>query len=262
MLTRSQVDAYHREGYIKVEHLLSSSEVEELNEDMQWIIDEWWGEDSIGWRGPWREAYLEEDEQLATRAVFISNPHMYSVTWSRILFHPGIVGALQDLIGPNIQWHHTVLHGKPPEIGTPFPMHQDYPFYPHDGPDFVDCLIHLDETPLESGALCVVPGSHKQGPIEHITGEHTRPYLPPETYHPDKMDTVPIPAHPGDVIFFSYYTIHWSDVNRTDQWRKSVRIGYHTPETRPVGKASEEPNNNLIVAGTKAHRHEPKLTYR
>ena len=72
MLTRSQVDAYHREGYVKVEHLLSSSEAEELNEDMQWIIDEWWGEDSIGWRGPWREAYLEEDEQLATRAVFIS----------------------------------------------------------------------------------------------------------------------------------------------------------------------------------------------
>jgi ectoine hydroxylase-related dioxygenase (phytanoyl-CoA dioxygenase family) len=115
---------------------------------------------------------------------------------------------------------------------------------------------------LESGVLRVVPGSNKLGPIEHITGEHTRPYLPPETYHPDTIETVQIPAQPGDVIFFSYYTIHWSDVNRTDQWRKSVRIGYHTPETRPVGKSPEEPNNNLIVAGTKAHRHEPKLTYR
>jgi phytanoyl-CoA hydroxylase len=261
MLTQSQIDTYHHDGYLKVEKLLSSAEVDELNQEMRWLIDEWWGEDSIGWRGPWRKAYLDEDEQETTKAVFISNPHTYSATWSRILFHTGIVGALQHLIGRNIQWHHTVLHAKPPEKGTPFPMHQDFPFYPHDGPDFVDCLVHLDETPLESGALRVVPGSHKAGPIEHITGEHTRPYLPPEIYHPDITDSVPIPANPGDVIFFSYYTIHWSDVNRTDQWRKSVRIGYHTPETRPIGKPPEEPNNNLMVSGTKAHHHEPKLTY-
>jgi phytanoyl-CoA hydroxylase len=262
MLSADQVAHYQSNGYVKVEGLLSPSEVDELNGEMNWLIDEWWGEDSIGWRGPWREAYLSEDEQYATKAVFISSPHMYSSAWSRIIFHGELVSSLQSLIGQDVQWHHTVLHAKPPEIGTPFPMHQDYPFYPHDGPNFVDCLIHLDPTPPESGCLQVVPGSHRDGPLEHVTGEHTRPYLPTDMYHPDKVDTVSVPAKAGDVIFFSYYTIHWSDVNRTDSWRKSVRIGYHTPDTRPIGKAADEPNNNIMVGGTKQHRQEPKLTYR
>jgi len=262
MLSDDQASDYHRDGYVKVIGLFSDSKIQELNREMEWIIENWWGEDSIGWRGPWRKTYLSSDEQNATRAVFISNPHMYAAAWSRIIFHSGIVSSLQALIGPDVQWHHTVLHAKPPEIGTPFPMHQDYPFYPHDGPNFVDCLIHLDVTPPESGCLQVIPGSHLDGPLEHITGEHTRPYLPPETFHPDKVETVSIPAQPRDVVFFSYYTIHWSDVNRTDEWRKSVRIGYHTPDTRPAGIPVNQPNNGIMVGGVKHRGQEPKLTYR
>ena len=34
-----------------------------------------WGEETIGWRGPWREKYLAEDEQQATKAVLMHNPH-------------------------------------------------------------------------------------------------------------------------------------------------------------------------------------------
>ena len=60
-----------------------------------------------------------------------------------------------------------------------------------------------------------------------------------------------ISARAGDVIFFSYYTIHWSNVNRIDQWRRSVRFGFHNSEMCPVGKEPEEPYNNIIVAGFK-----------
>ena len=261
MLTKEQVEDFNRDGYVKAEGLFTPEEVEELNSEMKWIIEEWWGEDSIGWRGPWRDHYLPEEERKKTKAVFIHAPHHYSATWGRVIFHQGLVGCLKALLGPNVQWHHTALHGKPPGLGTPFPMHQDYPFYPHDGPDYIDCLVHLDDTPLESGPLRVVAGSHKDGPLEHITGEHTRPYLPPEKYHPDKIETVPIPAKAGDVVFFSYLTIHWSQPNRGDNWRKSVRIGYHTPETRPVGKLPEDLNESIMVSGTKKRMEEPKLTY-
>jgi ectoine hydroxylase-related dioxygenase (phytanoyl-CoA dioxygenase family) len=171
-------------------------------------------------------------------------------------------GSVRQLVGPAVQWHHAILHGKPPERGTPFPMHQDYPFYPHNGPHFVDCLLHLDDAPLESGCLRVVPGSHRQGPIEHITGEHTRPYLPPDQYHPDITETVAVPARAGDVIFFSYYLIHWSDRNQSDDWRRSVRIGFHRADMRPVGHEAGAPYNKMMVSGTKARSDEDKLTYK
>ena len=259
MLTKEQINAFNRDGYVKVEGLFSPEESAELASEMVRIIEEW-GEETIGWIGPWRERYLPEEERQATKAVFMHNPHFYSPAWGRALFHPGLTGCVQDLIGGSIQWHHTVLHGKPPEKGTPFPMHQDYPFYPHDGPDFVDCLLHLDDTPLESGALRVVPGSHKNGPLVHVLGPDTAPHLPPDEYHPDKLESVAIPAKKGDVIFFNYQAIHWSACNRTDRWRKSVRFGFHSTAMRPVGRAEDDPyridydnilerKDNIVVAG-------------
>ena len=250
MLMQEQVNFYNENGYLKVDQLFTPEETKELASEMVQIINNW-GQETIGWPGPWRTRYLKEEDQQTTKAVFMHNPHFYSATWGRVIFHERLTGAVQSLIGDTIQWHHTVLHAKPPEKGTPFPMHQDYPFYPHDGLDFVDCLVHLDDAPFESGALRVVPGSHKEGPREHITGEGTAPHLPTDKFHPDFIDSIPIPAKAGDVIFFSYCLIHWSEVNRTDQWRKAVRFGYHTPEMRPVGREPEEPYNNIMAGGFK-----------
>ena len=194
--------------------------------------------------------------------MFIGNPHFYSAAWGRVIFHRRLTDCVRALVGSNVQWHGTILHAKPPERGTPFPMHQDYPFYPHDGPDFVDCLLHLDNAPEASGCLQVVPGSHKKGPLEHITGAHTRPYLPPEEYHPSRTPSVPVSAKAGDVIFFSYLAIHWSDMNRTDRWRRSVRIGYHDAALRPVFVKPEEPYNNFMVAGLKPRGEQSRVTYK
>ena len=262
MLTQEQVEAYRDDGYLRVSNIFTDEELRELEREMDFIVEEWWGEDSIGWKGPWRDHYLPDGEQENTRAVFIANPQFYSAAWGRIIFHQRLTECVRALVGPAVQWHGTILHAKPPERGTPFPMHQDYPFYPHDGPDFVDCLLHLDDSPEASGCLQVVPGSHKQGPLEHITGDHTRPYLPPEQYHPDKTPSVAVPAMAGDVIFFSYLTIHWSDMNTTDRWRRSVRIGFHDAAMRPTFVEPTEPYNNFVVSGLKRRGKQAGLTYK
>ncbi|HAA73601.1 TPA: phytanoyl-CoA dioxygenase [Candidatus Latescibacteria bacterium] len=271
MLTTEQVDYYHEHGYVKAEGLFTEAESEELALEMTRVIEEW-GEETIGWRGPWRDRYLAEDERLNTKAVFMHNPHFYSSAWGRVIFHSGLTDSVRALIGDAVQWHHAVLHAKPPELGTPFPMHQDYPFYPHDGPNFVDCLLHLDDTPKESGCLRVVPGSHKLGPLVHNLGPETSPHLPPETYHPDKVESSEVPAEEGDVIFFSYQTIHWSDCNRTDAWRKSVRFGYHCTRMRPIGRAEDDPwridgenildrKDSIIVTGFRSNEGDEQSAY-
>ncbi len=259
MLTEEQIEAYHREGYLRVEGLFTDEEIEELASEMVRIIEQW-GQETIGWRGPWRDRYLSKQERLNTKAVFMHNPHFYSAAWGRVIFHRKLTGCVQDLVDGAVQWHHTVLHAKPPELGTPFPMHQDFPFYPHDGPGFVDCLLHLDDTPRESGCLRVVPRSHQMGGLVHVLGPDTSPHLPLDEYHPDKLESVEVPADAGDVVFFSYQTIHWSDCNRTDSWRKSVRFGYHDIGLRPIGRAEDDPyridmdnvldrKDNMIVSG-------------
>ena len=55
MLTEKQVEAYKQDSYLNVEGLFTSEAVKELNSEMNLIIKDWWGEESIGWRGPWRD---------------------------------------------------------------------------------------------------------------------------------------------------------------------------------------------------------------
>ena len=90
-------------------------------------------------------------------------------------------------------------------------MHQDYPFYSHDGPNFVDCLLHLTILRLTMVARGV-PGSHQAGPFELITGDHTRPYLPPNTYSGfTTLEGDSSHSKECDLLQLLYY--HWSDIN-------------------------------------------------
>ena len=114
----------------------------------------------------------------------------------------------------------------------------------------------------------IVPGSQKLGPLDHVLGPDTAPHLPTEKYHPNKTNNIALPAQKGDMIFFNYQTIHWSDCNRTNQWRKSVRFGYHSTSLKPVGRGENNPNwidpnnllnrnNNIIVSGFRDNDDEP-----
>ena len=76
MLTEDQIEAYHRDGYLKVGGLFSAAESAGLAADMVRIIEEW-GEETIGWKGPWRDRYLKEEDRLNTKAVFLHRPDFY-----------------------------------------------------------------------------------------------------------------------------------------------------------------------------------------
>ena len=62
MLSKEQIDTYQRDGYVKVDSLFSPDEVAALGGDMVRIIEEW-GEETIGWKGPWRDRYLADEER-------------------------------------------------------------------------------------------------------------------------------------------------------------------------------------------------------
>ena len=53
MLNHEQIEAYERDGFVKVEGWFAAREVDELATDMVAIIEQW-GEETIGWKGPWR----------------------------------------------------------------------------------------------------------------------------------------------------------------------------------------------------------------
>lgn len=92
----------------------------------------------------------------------------------RIAIHPQIIAAARALIGPNLIMWGSEIFAKPPGIGKATPWHQDC-YTPavkagpgHEYPRSVMIWIAVDDVDVENGCLRFVPGSGRNGRIEHI----------------------------------------------------------------------------------------------
>lgn len=234
MLTREQIDSYNENGFLRIPQVFTPNEVEALRNDLDELIQTW-ATTGVGWTGPWRLVYMSPDVEKRSMLTHLHDLHLYSQAWCRAVTNPRLAEAMADLLGPNVELHHTTLHVKPPETGMPFPLHADDPFYEHESGAFVDAIVHLDDTTEENGGLRFIPGSHKNGPLKHITkveGKEVSPHLPTDQWR--LAETVPCFARAGDVVAFSIFTVHGSNVNRTDKWRRLVRVGYRDPMNKQL----------------------------
>jgi ectoine hydroxylase-related dioxygenase (phytanoyl-CoA dioxygenase family) len=134
---------------------------------------------------------------------------------------------------------------KPPEKGSPFPLHQDYPFFPHQRQSMIAAIIHFDDAPPEKGCVCVVPGSHKLGPLDHQPEGSW--HLPLEQYPLESA--VPCPARAGDVLFFSYLTIHGSGLNGSSEARTTLLVQMRDPTDLPTKQIHLSRGQGMMLRG-------------
>lgn len=254
-LDEVQVAFYRENGYLRIPQVYTPEEISAMADDLDWQIATW-ASKTAGWSGPWRRVYMDEKTEKQSKLIALHDLHRYSKAWCDAVTHPVLTGAMADLLGPNVELHHTTLHAKPPETGHPFPMHQDWAFYEHEDGRYVDCLVHLDDTSDENGCIRFLSGSHHLGALEHIRknpdGTPCTPHLPTDQY--DLEDTVPVPAKRGDVVVFCIHTIHGSRINRTNRMRRMVRIGYRDPDNVQTGGQSKG-RPGLMVHGRRS-RHD------
>jgi phytanoyl-CoA hydroxylase len=210
---------YEENGYLLVPGVFSAGEVEEMRDAIARILETVAATEhdrSHTWAGV--------DQSLQLKGFHDLQYH--DAVFTRMVAHPRLVEILTDLIGPNVQLHHSKMLVKPPEQGAPFPMHQDYPYFPHERHSVLAASVHLDDTDEENGCLHVIPASHKLGPLAAEGAAHTVDY-PLES-------GAACPAAAGDVLFFNYLTIHGSGVNRSSRTRRNVLFQYRDPADVPV----------------------------
>ncbi|MBI3831734.1 MAG: phytanoyl-CoA dioxygenase family protein [Planctomycetes bacterium] len=258
-LTQEQVDFYNEHGYLHIPKVFTKDEIDAMDRELMILIDRW-ATNEAGWTGPWRKVYMDAETEKKSKLVAMHDLQLYSQAWNAGVNNKILCDSMQDLIGPNVELHHSTLHAKPPETGHPFPMHQDWAFYKHNDGRYVDVLVHLDDTCHANGEIRFMDGSHKQGALEHITrtpeGGCT-PHLPTDKY--SLKDTVPVAAKRGDVVVFNIHTIHGSHINTTTKTRRLVRIGYRDPEnTQTEGQSLGRPGPLVRGLRPKANLTAPK----
>jgi len=227
MLTLQQVQQYQTNGFIVVSGIFTIPEINELEQELDAIIARRLAGKvhlDATWAGDWKNT-LPKTEIFHTHGI-----QAYSAAWARVLTHDRFTAALAAVTGPNVQLHHTKAFIKPPEKGSAFPMHQDYPYFPHTKHTMAAAIIHLSDATPEMGCFCVYPGTHKLGPLPTV---HERAhYLDPAQYPIAKA--TPLPAQRGDVVIFNYLLVHGSDINRSIRPRKTVLIQFRDPTDLPT----------------------------
>lgn len=243
-LAPDQLAFYQENGYLLVKGLLSRDEAAALRRDSHALIER------LATRGDvdatWGSARELGERAQATKLLHCHDVQFYAAAFTRLIVDERLTGVAADLIGgPNVQLHHTKLFIKPPEQGSPFPMHQDHPFFPHDRHSMIAAILHFDDAPEEKGCVRVVPGSHRRGPVAHIKqgGWH----LPFEQYPLEAA--VACPAQAGDVLFFSYLTIHGSGVNVSSEARTTLLVQMRDPADPPSVKTHESRGQGMLLRG-------------
>jgi len=241
-MTEEQKKFYRDNGFILIKGLLSRDEAAAYREECHALAARLQKIRNIN--ATWSSAKNMAPGQ-ETQLLHCHDVQFQSAALARLIVDARVMAIATGIIGPNVQLHHTKMFIKPPEKGSPFPLHQDKPFFPHDRDSMIAAVFHFDDAPLEKGCLRVVPGSHKLGDLPHIAEGSF--HLSPEQY-PLSMAT-PIPAEAGDVIFFTYQTIHGSGLNTSNEARTTMLLQMRDPMDPMTVRRHESRGQGMMLAG-------------
>jgi phytanoyl-CoA hydroxylase len=234
---------FDENGYYLARGVFAPDEIRALEDDFDRIVAQLHGSgESINarWQG-------EEMKRLDGGDSFIVHTHnvqCYSERWMRACQHPKFLDIAEAILGPDIILHHTKLFQKPSEKGSPFPMHQDYGYFPTEKDSMMAGIIHVSRATDEMGCLRVYPGSHKLGRMKDSMGQGSAEFL---AKYPIENATI-LEAEPGDVLYFHYCTLHGSMPNRSPRTRKTVLVQLHAGDDA-VEDGNRHPNMKLVLRG-------------
>ncbi len=198
-------------GYVKIPGFFSAAEVTDLQNWVAEIAD--WHPTPDRWMHHYEAT--PEGARLSRSENFVPyHPEMRAtVTAGKVL------AAVSTLLGEQAVLYKEKINYKYPGGGG-YAAHQDAPAYA-----FVDfhitCLISVDAATPESGCLAFAPGRHREGFI----ALDKNGCIAPETAA--RMEWVPVPTAPGDILLFGSYIPHSSPANRSDEPRRILYLTYN-----------------------------------
>ena len=193
----------------------------------------------------WGSELTKDIEQSDTQVIHTHNVQSFSAEMMSMIQNKKFLDAVEKLIGKDIILHHTKLFLKPPGVGSAFPLHQDWSYFPTEKNSMIAAVIHLTKSDEEMGCMRIVPGSHRLGQIEKtdghsfVKGIHDRYQL---------EDAEPIIAEPGDVVFFHCCSLHGSMQNVSKRPRKTVLIQLYSGKDKVV-EGNRHTNVQLVLRG-------------
>ncbi|HEY3059663.1 MAG TPA: phytanoyl-CoA dioxygenase family protein [Chloroflexota bacterium] len=238
---------YENQGYLVFPELLDSAELSTLRAALAEVLKE---AEGLTESNDKFSVTPTDDGGWSVRRIF--NPISHHQAFHDLVFNPKILDVVENLIGPNIQLHHTKLNLKPPSNREArFEWHQDYPFFPHTNFDLLAVMIYFDDSTEENGCLTIVPGSHKLGPQYHLFAKDGAfsSQLADKSVVEDPTAWLKVPVPAGGMELHHCNMLHSSTANRGTRPRSAMVIQYRAADNVAVGGSYTQAGHGLLVRG-------------
>jgi ectoine hydroxylase-related dioxygenase (phytanoyl-CoA dioxygenase family) len=234
-LSRADLAAYARDGFVIVRGLLSPDEAGVLRAAIS--ADGALARNAMGMRdGAGRVARLALWQRVRPATCY-----------GALAASRRVVGAVRELFAAASgleaaavsPYHiHTKCMLKEPRTGGAFNVHQDFGYWSQCGclePDLMMSVVFaVDEHDRENGCLHVLRGSHRLGRLDHgSSGEQAGADPRAVAAARLRFEDVACEMRPGDALFTHSNLVHWSGPNESERWRLAVIVAFNDARNGP-----------------------------
>ena len=172
------------------------------------------------------------------------------LTWmDELVRHPAVLDAVESVLGPDILCWQTSFFIKNAQDDGFVTWHQDSTYWGLSEPDVASAWLALSPSTLESGAMRVMPGTHRGEQLAHTDSFDEKNLLTrgqAVDAEIEESQAVDLILEPGEFSLHHVRLVHASEPNRTDDRRIGLAIRYVAPHVR---QATGVPDSALLVRG-------------
>ncbi|XP_061182481.1 phytanoyl-CoA dioxygenase domain-containing protein 1-like [Saccostrea echinata] len=238
---------YDRDGFIPCVDVLDKFETQRLQENFN---------------------ELEREAGKKSSQYSFHNIHVKHQWVLQVATHPNLLKPIREILGPNIILLDSRFICKYPDAemrseggdSAFVAWHQDMKYWGIEG-RVVTAWLAVDDADVENGCMIVIPGTHKNGLVEHencIVGGNllsSNQSIPIQLV--DVKLAQPCPVRAGQMSIHDGLLIHGSEPNTSSRRRCGFVIRYVATSARPI-QDPERPRtfpSTVLVSGKNYHKN-------
>jgi non-haem Fe2+, alpha-ketoglutarate-dependent halogenase len=184
-----------------------------------------------------------------------SKPHLLFTWLDRLIRHPTILDAVEDVLGPNLLVWSSSFFTKEANDPAYVSWHQDSTYWGLSSPDVVTAWVGFSESNLENGCMRAIPGSHLTDQLPHkdtFAANNLLTRGQEVMVEVNEAEAVDFVMRAGEMSLHHVRLVHGSLANRSNDRRIGYAIRYvPTHVYQSVGKR----DSAMLVRGVDEFHH-------
>lgn len=202
LLTEQLLDQYEREGIVFPIKVFSAEEAGRFRTEIESVVDD------CG-TGPLRR---------------LDSLHLFFDWAYKLVTHQALLDTIEGLLGTELLIDGTLVFYKPPHDSSYVSWHQDSVYSGWHLTPSTSAWIALTPSHRANGCMRVIPGSHKQGLLNHVNVRDDSNLVRrgEQVEIVDESQAVDVVLQPGEISMHHSTIVHGSNPNTSDD----PRIGF------------------------------------